>query len=212
MKKIITFILLMTLQVYSYAQEKDIYAKYGIKVETLQPGLNVGDTAPDFSGTDQNGEKIMLSEMVKDGPVIVNFFRGSWCPSCYKHLKSIRDSLDYIYDTGAKIVMVSPEEKESLDKFAVKKKFTFPMISDTDMSVMNNYKVTFEVTEKYQKKIKTFLMTDIAANNALHNASLPVPATYIVDKNMKIIAKQYNPQYSIRMSPTAMIEAINAEQ
>ncbi|ANQ49718.1 AhpC/TSA family protein [Flammeovirga sp. MY04] len=212
MKKIITFILLMTLQVYSYAQEKDIYAKYGIKVETLQPGLNVGDTAPDFSGTDQNGNKIMLSEMVKDGPVIVNFFRGSWCPSCYKHLKSIRDSLDYIYDTGAKIIMVSPEEKESLDKFATKKKFTFPMISDTDMSVMNNYKVTFEVTEKYQKKIKTFLMTDIAANNALHNASLPVPATYIVDKNMKIIAKQYNPQYSIRMSPTAMIEAIKAEQ
>ncbi|OHX66496.1 peroxiredoxin family protein [Flammeovirga pacifica] len=211
MKKFITFIILMTLSLSIFAQEKDIYAKYGIKVETLQPGLNIGDTAPDFSGVDQKGNKIQLSEMVKEGPVIVNFFRGSWCPSCYKHLKSIRDSLDYIYDTGAKIVMVSPEEKESLDKFAEKKKFTFPMLSDTDMSVMNNYKVTFEVTEKYQKKIKTFLMTDIAANNALHNASLPVPATYIVDKNMKIIAKQYNPKYSIRMSPTAMIEAINAE-
>ncbi|NLR91279.1 MULTISPECIES: peroxiredoxin family protein [Flammeovirga] len=212
MKVLLKFILLSLLFTYStYAQEKDIYAKYGIEVETLQPGLEVGDIAPDFTGVDQDGNTFTLSEAIKEGPVVVNFFRGSWCPSCYKHLKSIRDSLDYIYATGAKIIMVSPEEKESLDAFAKKKNFTFPMISDVDMSIMNNYKVTFEVTEKYQKKIKTFLFTDIAANNAIHQASLPVPATYIIGKDQKIIAKQYNPQYSVRMSPTAIVQALTSE-
>lgn len=205
----ILFLLLLNSPIYS--QEKDIYAKYGIEVETLQAGLQVGDHAPDFEGIDQNGDKRKLSEMIEKGPVVVNFFRGSWCPSCYKHLKSIRDSLEYITETGAQIIMVSPEEKESLDNFAAKKKFTFPMISDKDLEIMNSYKVTFQVTEKYQKKIKTFLFTDIAANNAIKQASLPVPATYIINENQTVIAKQYDPRYSNRMSPTAIINALKKE-
>lgn len=203
--------LLLSISTFALAQEKDIYAKYGIEVETLQPGLKIGNLAPDFEGIDQDGKKRKLSEMIQEGPVVVNFFRGSWCPSCYKHLKSIRDSLDFITATGAQIIMISPEEKESLDAFAKKKGFAFPMITDEGLDIMNSYKVTFQVTEKYQKKIKTFLFTDIAANNAIKQAALPVPATYIIGKDQKIIAMQYDPRYSNRMSPTAIINALNQE-
>ncbi|NME68312.1 peroxiredoxin family protein [Flammeovirga aprica] len=209
--KYIILSLLLSVSTFVFSQEKDIYKKYGIEVETLQPGLKVGDFAPDFEGVDQNGKTRKLSEMIKEGPVVVNFFRGSWCPSCYKHLKSIRDSLEYITATGAQVIMVSPEEKESLDAFAKKKNFTFPMITDQDLGIMNSYKVTFQVTEKYQKKIKTFMFTDIAANNAIKQASLPVPATYIIGQDQKIIAMQYDPKYSNRMSPTAIINALNQE-
>ncbi|AZQ63198.1 AhpC/TSA family protein [Flammeovirga pectinis] len=211
MKYLISIISLLFLHQITFAQEKDIYKKYGIEVNTLQPGLNVGDIAPQFTGVDQNGNPIQLSELLKKGPVVVNFFRGSWCPSCYKHLKSLRDSLDEINATGATLVMISPEEQNSLNDFATKKEFTFSMISDKDLSIMNGYKVTFEVTEKYQKKIKTFLFTDIAANNAIKQAALPVPATFIIGTDGTIIAKQYDPQYSNRMSPTEIINALNQE-
>ncbi len=43
-------------------------------------GLNVGDTAPDFSGMNQHHKKINLNEFLKSGPVVVFFYRGEWCP------------------------------------------------------------------------------------------------------------------------------------
>ncbi len=50
-------------------------------------GLKVGDKVKDFSSVDQNGNKIQLSELLKNGKVVIVFYRGQWCPVCMPHLK-----------------------------------------------------------------------------------------------------------------------------
>ena len=71
--------------------------------------LQVGDIAPDFHGIDQSEDMVNLRESLKNGPVVLIFFRGSWCYYCNKHISKFQDSLEYVLDKGASVIAVSPQ-------------------------------------------------------------------------------------------------------
>ncbi|MFQ5790145.1 MAG: redoxin domain-containing protein, partial [Acidobacteriota bacterium] len=48
--------------------------------------LQVGDGAPDFALPNTEGKMVRLAELQKEGPVVVSFYRGSWCPFCMMEL------------------------------------------------------------------------------------------------------------------------------
>ncbi len=65
---------------------------------------------------------------------------------------------------------------------------------------MKKYKVGFEVTDNYQRKIKTFLFADIVATNGTEDAWLPVPATYLIQPDMTVGYVHFDPNYKKRAS------------
>ncbi len=66
-----------------------------------QPGgLNVGDIAPDFTAKGINNSEINLAAKLKEGPVVLMFYRGQWCPVCNRHLSNLQDSLKFITEKG----------------------------------------------------------------------------------------------------------------
>lgn len=168
----------------------------GQKLEAL--ALN--SKAPGFSGIDQNGDLLKLSSLLKKGPVVLIFYRGEWCPVCNRYLQEFQTGLESLKAAGASVVAVTPEQEQYRDSSIEKSDISFPVIIDSDQSIMNDYKVAFEVTEDYQSKIRSYLNADIAQQNAQEQAVLPVPATYIISQEGIIVWSQYDPDYKNRAS------------
>lgn len=205
-------LLLIVLPFSLFAQEdKKLMNKKGIDIESHIPkGLEVGAQAPNISAISLDNEKIVSSEILKkQKQVVVIFYRGEWCPICNRYLSNLNDSLKYILDAGAEVLVVGPESFENTEKTQEKSKGTFTLIPDTTMQIMKDYDVLFSVTKKYQGKIKTFLFTDIAESNNQEEAKLPVPATYIIGVDGKIKWRHFDYDYSKRASAKAIIDNLD---
>jgi peroxiredoxin len=173
--------------------------KYGIDVNFGVPsGLKPGDSAPDFSAKDSNGKDITLKEELKNGPVVIIFYRGEWCPVCNRYLSNFQDSLSYVIAAGAKVLAITPEMPGSAQKMIARTGATFTVIPDPTEQIMQSYDVLFNVTEAYEQKIRNALEADIASNNEKKDAMLPVPATFIINQEGIIVYRQFNLDYHIR--------------
>src|SRR5271155_5936327 len=75
----------------------------------VTPGLAVGDTAPTFTLSDAVGNQVALADLLAEGPVVVTFYRGEWCPYCNLQLRALQQALPEITSTGATLVAISPQ-------------------------------------------------------------------------------------------------------
>ena len=183
------------------AQGQVSATKWGIDINFGTPaGLNPGEKAPEFSGIDTQGNKISLYAELKKGAVVLIFYRGEWCPVCNRYLSNFQDSLSYVLATGAKVLAITPEKQSSALIMKEKVAATFTIISDPTEEIMKSYKVMFNVTDAYEKKIINALEADIAYNNSKLEANLPVPATFIINQQGIIVYRQFDLDYHIRAS------------
>ena len=159
-----------------------------------------------FNGTDKDEKPFSLKDELKKGPVVIIFYRGYWCPVCSKYLKNYVDSAKMVTNKGASLVFITPESEEGAEKTVKKNKLNYTVILDRDESLMQAFDVDFEVTDGYQKKIKTFLFADIAKNNNKETAKLPVPATFIIDQSGTISYRQFDLNYKNRASIKEIVE------
>jgi len=90
------------------------------KAKVFQQGseaLDLGETATSFVLPNQHGKSISLDDLLKNGPVVVTFYRGSWCPYCNLQLRALQARLGDIHALGAQLVAISPQvPDESLTK------------------------------------------------------------------------------------------------
>ena len=117
-------------------------------------GLQVGDTAPDFTGIDQIQQEFNLYKLLEVKSVVLVFYRGEWCPHCNKHLSAIQDSLAFILEKGAVLVGIAPQLPENIDKTTKKADVEFPLIYDKNYVIMNDYDVAFTVDDATVKRYK----------------------------------------------------------
>jgi peroxiredoxin len=184
------------------------YPKYGMESEGhhIPSGLKVGDKAPDFTGYDQKGKQITLSKLLEQGPAIMFFYRGKWCPVCSRYLNSYQDSLKVLTDQGFSVVAITPESIENVEQTVKVHNLTFTVIYDCQEKIMADYDVMFDVTNAYQEKIKSAFSISIAENNGRDSARLPVPATYIINREGFIVAVQFDPDYKNRATVKWMMQ------
>ena len=148
-------------------------------------GLNKGENAPLFDGKDSKGNAISLKALLTKGDVVLIFYRGQWCPYCNKQLSNLNDSLSLIAKTKA----------------------SFPVIADENLRIMKMYQVDFAVDQPTQDRYKKFGI-DFSQANGTNGANLPVPATYVIDKNGKIKYVFFNPDYRLRPSVKDILEQL----
>jgi peroxiredoxin len=184
------------------------YADFGIDIKngSIPHGLKPGDKAPDFTGYDQKGKQVELKKILEQGPVILFFYRGKWCPICSRYLNNYQDSLKVITDQGFNIVAITPESIENVEQTVKLHNLTFTVIYDCQEKIMKDYEVMFSVTKAYQEKIISEFSMDIAKNNGRDAARLPVPATYIINREGIIVAVQFDPDYKKRASVKWMLQ------
>ena len=162
-------------------------------------GLKAGNKAPDFTANDNQGGSINLNKQLEKGELVLLFYRGQWCPYCNKELGQLNDSLSLIKATGASVIAVTPETIDNISKTVEKTKASFPIISDSALSIMKMYKVNYAVDDTTQAKYKKYGIDFIMANGS-NGANLPVPAVYIIGRNGTIKYVFFNPDYRYRSS------------
>lgn len=199
---------LLVLPLLACAQVKDdAMVKKGVDISRHVPkGITVGSEAPEINGLSLSGENISSESLLQEHELVVIFYRGNWCPYCSRHLSNLNDSLQYISDSGAQVLVIGPENAENAHKTKDKTKSDFILIPDTSMQLMQAYDVLFTVTKKYRGKIKTFLFTDIAENNKQEEAMLPVPATYIIGKDHRVKWRHFDYDYTKRASVKEILD------
>lgn len=172
---------------------------------SAQKGLSVGQQAPSFNGTDQNGKTIDLKKILKTNKSVVLFFyRGQWCPYCNKHIKELQDSLQLLTGKNAYVIGVTPETKDNINATIKKTSAAFSVIQDADDSIMKAYGVAFRMDDDTFAKYKTYGV-DLEANNGNTRHTLPVPATYIISPSGKIKFVQFDSNYQKRASVKSLL-------
>jgi len=173
-----------------------------------QKGLVAGANAPAFSGTDQNGKKISLQALLKEHKSVVLFFyRGQWCPYCNKHIKELQDSLQLLTSKDAYVIGVTPETNENISKTIKKTSAGFSIIQDKDDDIMKAYGVNFMMDDATFSKYKGYGI-DLEVNNGNTRHTLPVPATYIINRSGKIKFVHFDPNYQKRASVNTLTKEL----
>ena len=162
-------------------------------------GLFIASKAPDFKAKDQNGKEVRLKDLLKQGKVVLIFYRGQWCPYCNKQLKRLEDSLQLITDKGATLIAITPEKPESISKTIEKTGVKYSILFDEGLKIMKAYDVEFEVPENTLTRYRNGGL-DIEANNGTNGKYLPVPAVYIIDKESNITYRFFDADYKKRPS------------
>lgn len=178
------------------------YAKFGIETagSPVPSGLKSGDKAPHFTGYDQKGARVESDKILANGPVVLFFYLGKWSSLCSKYLNNYQDSLDILTGMGVNVVAVTPESIENVEQTVELHKISFTVIYDCQEQIMRDYALMYNVTKEYQDSIMQHLSIDIAKNNGRDVAHLPVPATYIINRDGIIVAVQFDPDYNNRAS------------
>lgn len=171
-------------------------------------GLETKSVAPDFRAVDASGNEFHLASALKEGPVVVIFYRGHWCPVCNKHLGKIQDSLQLITDKGARVVAISPQKPEYLDKMAHKTGASFSLLYDEGYAIADAYDVTFTPKKKELIIYNTVLNARLKASQSDDSQRLPIPATYIIARNGLIAWRQFDPDYKNRSTVKNILEAL----
>lgn len=178
-----------------------------VKGGLAEKALNVGAKAPSFTLPNTKGEKISLDELLKNGPVVINFYRGAWCPYCNLELKALQDSIGRIKQEGATLVSISPNLREVSAGFIEKNPFDFDILSDEGNAVAREYGLVFTMAEELRPIYDSFGL-NIPEHDGNDSFELPIPATYIIGTDGVIAYAHINADYTTRMEPAKIVEQL----
>ncbi|MDD1414802.1 peroxiredoxin [Dolichospermum sp. ST_con] len=104
--------------------------------------IKVGDTAPDFNLTAQNGENISLGDFRGQKSVVLYFYPKDDTPGCTVESCAFRDQYEVFQAAGAEVIGVSGDSRDSHQKFANKYNLPFTLLSDQGDRVRKQYGAT----------------------------------------------------------------------
>jgi peroxiredoxin len=145
--------------------------------------LKEGDVAPDFALPDPRGQILALKTLLDRGPVVISFYRGGWCPFCNLELRGLQRVLPEIVQAGASLVAISPQLPDSSLSTEEKNQLTFPVLSDVGNIVAKCFGIVFTLPADLVHANMAAGRDFIEINGEAGAAQLPMPATFILDKN-----------------------------
>ncbi|MEM6898741.1 MAG: peroxiredoxin-like family protein [Pseudomonadota bacterium] len=169
--------------------------------------LGVGDRLPEAALTDATGNTLTIASLVEKGPLIINFYRGGWCPYCNLELKAYQDQLSDIHRLGGELVAVSPEKPDNSLSTAEKNELTFPVLSDHGNAFARSLGIVFELPSELQNLYGQFGM-DLPQLNAGSGWTLPIPATFVIGSDGIIKLADVNRDYTRRLEPALALDAL----
>jgi peroxiredoxin len=171
-----------------------------------QQFLQVGDLAPDFALINAVGETVQLRDRLAQGPVILTFYRGGWCPYCNLELRAYQQVLPQIRELGTSLIAISPQTPDASLTTAEKNSLEFDVLSDIGSKVAQAYSIAFELPN-YLQQLYTELGHPLPASNGTQDWQLPIPATFVIASSGQIVLAHVDTDYRDRLEPE---EAINA--
>jgi peroxiredoxin len=211
MKKFIylSALAIMAFSAAAYAQPamtKDDPMKSGfVSVEeAAKTALNVGAKMPAFTLNDSLSKSVSSKDLLKQGNLVLVFYRGAWCPFCNKYLHQLQQSLPQIKQAGGNLVAISVEPPDRSIGIAKKNELEFTVLSDPNLTVARMFHIVYQLPDATNERYKKGGL-DLATYNHTEKAELPISATYIVDKKGKVVYAYIEPDYKKRAEPSILL-------
>lgn len=178
-----------------------------LKLDIENKALKVGDQLSEFGLKNATGSIVNIYELLKNGPLIINFYRGAWCPYCNLELRAYQELLPRIREVGANLVAISPEIPDLSLTLREKLSLEFEVLSDIDNKVARQFGLVFKLDDKLISLYKK-MGIDLVATQGNAEGELPVPATYVVGSDGKIILAYVHSDYTKRLEPEDALTVI----
>jgi peroxiredoxin len=169
--------------------------------------LQVGDKVPELSLPDALGKSVSLSSLWQNGPLVVIFYRGGWCPYCNLELKAWQMRLPELKALGATLVAISPQTQDNSLSTAQKNELAFAVLSDSHLQAVEAFRIGFELTPELVELYKKG-GNDLPTLNGNGSWVLPVPATYVIDRHGKVAFAHIEADYRERAEPQDVLAAV----
>ena len=169
--------------------------------------LKVGAKVPNFSLKNAVGKTVELNLLLAESPVVISFYRGGWCPYCNMELRGLQKSLPQITELGAKLIAISPETPDNSLSTVEKNELTFEVLSDVGNQVAKEFGLVFQIPEELRPIYQNFGI-DLPAYNGDQTFELPIPATYVIGSDSTVIYAFVDPDYTQRLDPEEIINAL----
>ncbi len=207
-----------------FAERKDAIAKYvpadvqavhARAVESFRAqglaarALNVGATAPSFELPDQNGKLVSSANLLAKGRLVLSFIRGRWCPFCVGQMEAMSCIAAAVEEAGASLVAVSPQTEKQAFFMHDQHKLAFPLLVDARNELGREFGLVYRVPEEQQALYRSTFV-NLPFTNGDTSWELPIPATFVIERDGSILFASANEDYTDRPEPLDVLAAIHS--
>ncbi len=175
----------------------------GVEQRILKPGSQ----APEFALREAGGRMVRSADLLALGPLILNFFRGRWCPYCMTELDAWRELYPDLRSRGIMLVAISPQTEHQADLLAQQHPMPFPVLSDPGLIVAERFGLVYPVPE-YQQRHYRRMLVNVPFINGDPSWRLPLPATFAIASDGTILFAEAHADFRVRPEPADVLAAM----
>ena len=197
---------------YVPAETQAIHARAvaQLKQERLAANISpVGSKIPAFQLPDHDGKSVSSSDLLARGRLVLFFIRGRWCPFCVAQTEAMNLVLPEIERAGATLVAISPQTAKQSFFMRDQHKLRFPLLSDAGNNLARQFGLTYRVPQE-QQAIYQRAFVNLPFVNGDQSWELPIPATYIFDRDGTVVYVSANEDYAQRPEPADVLSVLGA--
>jgi peroxiredoxin len=182
-----------------------------LKARNLAAGVTpAGRIAPSFELPDHDGNIVRSSDLLARGRLVLSFIRGRWCPFCVGQMEAMNLILPLIHSAGASFVAISPQTVKQSYFMHDQHKLRFPLLSDAGNKVARQFGLTYRVPPA-QEAVYRRAFVNLPFTNGDDTWELPIPATFIIDRDGTILYASASEDYTERPEPAEILNSLEAQ-
>jgi peroxiredoxin len=169
----------------------------------------VGAVAPEVALPDSPDRRVCLSDLLCDGPLVLKFYRGRWCPYCTLDLRAWQRALPDLRALGAGLLTVSPQTETEVALSRERDRLGFQIVTDSGNAIARAFGVAYEVVPPIRRLYES---ADIHLDRVNDAAAwtLPLPAVFLIGTDRRIRWSHVEPDYRRRAEPGDVLARVAA--
>jgi peroxiredoxin len=168
--------------------------------------LPVGAAVPEFTLNDASGRPVRSADLLALGPLVLDFFRGRWCPYCITEIEAWRDLYPRLREAGVLLAAISPETERQSDFMVGQHGLPFPVLSDPGCAVAEQFRLAYTIPD-YHRDYYRSILVNIPFVNGDNSWRLVLPATYVISQAGRVVHAQAHADFRVRPEPEEVLAA-----
>ena len=172
--------------------------------------LRIGEKAAEFELPDHNGKIVSSATLLAKGRLVISFLRGRWCPFCVGQMEAMNIALAQMVRWEASFVAISPQTVKQSFFMHDQHKLCFPLLSDSGNKIARRFGLTYRVNDE-QQAVYRRAFVNLPFANGDETWELPIPATYILDRDRTVLYASANEDYTERPEPDEIADILERQ-
>ena len=164
---------------------------------------------PDIHARDLDSKDISLSSLYSKGPILLAFYRGGWCPYCSSENHALATAFPEYQKRGVTPVTVSVDKPNAEAKTKATYAIPFPVLSDSDATMIEAFHVVNKVGDQTLAKMKGFGV-DLESHSGKTHHEIAIPSLFLIDRTGVVRWAHSDPNIKVRPSTAQILAAIDA--